>query len=149
MHLYFKGQFEGFKIKLPLQIRQCKLEPVDSEVQEFYSKLLGKVDEPIFHGGTWRLKEVSKDIGDTFENLIAYVWKLEGDLRLIVANLSRSPAQGYINFKDDVIETNDYAFSEIFSGQMFKNSGLLMTDPGLSFSLASYQAQIFDISRIE
>jgi hypothetical protein len=146
MRLYFHGQLQGFKEKMPIQIRRTKLEVVEIDIQTFYDLLLKKVNEPIFHGGNWQLKEVFKDTDNSFESLISYLWVLNGELRLVIVNLSRSDALGRICFQDDISESIEYTFSEKFTGRSFTISGLLMAHPGLSFTLEGFQAQIFDIS---
>ena len=146
MRLYFHGQLQGFKEKMPIQIRRTKLEVVEIDIQTFYDQLLKKVNEPIFHGGSWQLKEVFKDTDNSFESLISYLWVLNGELRLVIVNLSRSDALGRICFQDDISESIEYTFSEKFTGRSFTTSGLLMAHPGLSFTLEGFQAQIFDIS---
>jgi hypothetical protein len=146
MRFYFQGQFEGRKIKMPIQIRQTKLEAVDLDIQAFYSLLLAVVNEPIFHIGSWRLKEVFEDADDTFENLIAYLWKVGDELELVIINLDHIAARGRVCFQDDVSESLEYIFKEKFSGLTFNKSGLFMAHPGLSFTVDGYQAQIFNIS---
>jgi hypothetical protein len=148
MRLYFHGQLDGLKIKMPLQIRQTKSEAVDPEIRSFYDGLLTRVNEPIFHNGTWKLKEVFKDVDNSFENLIAIVWKLDQELRLVIVNLSHSGARGRVHFQDDITESGDYLFKESGNGRSFTRSGLIMAHPGLTFILAGYQAQIYDITPV-
>jgi len=148
MKLYFHGQMEGRMIKMPLQIRQTRFEAVDLEIQTFYHRLLTKVNEPVFHNGDWRLKQVMSDSDSTNDSLIAYLWKLGDELRLVTANLSRSSSRGKINFQEDIPESAEYLFKDAMTGQNFTASGKLMALPGLSFSLEGFQARIFDISKI-
>ncbi len=101
LKLYFHGQMEGKQIRLPVQIRRSKPEAIDPEIKAFYDKLLPVVNEEIFHAGTWQLKEVLPDCDSTFENLIAYTWKLGKSLRLVVVNLSQHPSGGRIYLQDD------------------------------------------------
>jgi hypothetical protein len=145
LKLYFQGQLEGKQIRMPVQIRQTRPEPVDSEIQAFYSVLMTAINEEIFHTGTWKLKEVLPDCDNAFENLIAYTWKLENSFRLIIVNLSQYPSCGRLSFQDDPPESQDYSFTDILSGQNFIQSGIVMAHPGLSIKLAGYQAQIWKI----
>jgi hypothetical protein len=146
LKLYFDGQMEGRQIRLPLQIRQAQPEPADPEIQAFYVKLLSLVDQPIFHEGTFCLKEVLPDCDDTFENLIAYTWKLGGSLRLVTVNLSQYPSCGLVSFYDSISESLDYSFSDLLSGQSFIQSGKLAAHPGLSIVLSGYLAQVWEIA---
>ena len=147
MRLYFQGQMEGKQIRLPMQIRQTRPEAVDSEIKPFYDRLLPLVNEEIFHLGTWQLKEVLPDCDNTFENLIAYTWKLKDTFRLIIVNLSQHPSCGRLSFQGDVAESQSYSFTDKLSGQGFTQPGTLLANPGLSIKLAGYQAQIWEISK--
>ncbi len=148
LKLYFHGQMEGKQIRLPVQIRQSRPEPLDPGIEILYAKLLPVVNEDIFHAGTWQLKEVFQDIDLTSENLIAYTWKLQESLRLIVTNLSQHPAYGRICLQDAVSESQDYAFTDQLSRQSFVQSGKLLAHPGLAVKLSGYQAQIYEIAPI-
>jgi hypothetical protein len=148
MKLYFNGQIEGRKLKMPLQIRQTRFEAVDPEIQAFYQGLLAKLNEPVFHNGTWWLKEVMSDSDSTNDTLIAYLWKLGEELRLVIANLSRSSSRGKISFREDTSESEEYFFTDTLTSHNFTASGKLMTHPGISFSLEGFQARIFDVLKI-
>jgi hypothetical protein len=58
MKLLHQGQLEGRKIRAPLQLRRVAEEPVDSEIQEFYTSLLNALKSDTLHYGNWRLTEV-------------------------------------------------------------------------------------------
>ncbi len=149
MKLHFHGQWEGKLLRLPLQLRQTRPEPIDQAIKSFYNQLLPAVNSPIFHEGAWRLKEAFQDIDDTAVNLICYLWKLAERLALVIVNLSDKPAECRICFEDDVEESIIYSLREKFTGEKIVQSGKLMAHPGLRFSLAGYQAQIFDIEPVE
>ena len=78
MKLYFRGQFEGRHIRMPLQIRQTADEPAEPGIRDFYERLLPIVSREIFHSGRWELKGVRPAGDGTSDNLIAYLWKYGG-----------------------------------------------------------------------
>ena len=146
LKLFFQGQLDGRQIHLPVQIRRGKLEKADPAVASFYSSLLPIINEDIYHSGTWRLKEVFKHIEDTNENLIAYLWKSDSEIRLTIVNLASKTSSGRLCFQDDVDEEIDYRLEEVFSGSSSQNNGKIMAHPGLIFKLSAGQAQIYKIS---
>jgi hypothetical protein len=149
MKMYFQGQIEGKKIRLPIQIRQTRPEMVDQNIKVFYDKLLPLVNRKEFHFGEWRLKEVFSDGLGTACNLIAYIWKLESRLFLIVVNLSPKPASGRIVFQDDVLEQSRYTLTNGTGGEKSSYTGKLMAHPGIVFHLAGFQTQLYQIEREE
>ncbi len=149
MKLYFQGQFEGRQIRLPIQIRQTRPEEIDPEIKAFYDKLLPVVNAEICHAGAWSLKQVFPDGEDTAQNLIAYSWRLDDQLKLFMVNLDSAPALGRVSFQEEVSELHDYAFVDNFSGEKSIQNGKIMAHPGLRFKLAGYQARIMDIVRAQ
>jgi hypothetical protein len=149
LKLYFHGQMEGKRIRLPVQIRQSMPDPGDTGIKAIYDKLMPVVNQDIFHTGTWKLKEVLVDLDITSENLVAFTWKLHDSLRLIIVNLSQHTSYGRIDFRDDVSESQDYAFADKLSDQSFVQSGKVMAHPGLSVKLTGYQSQIWEIEPVQ
>jgi glycosidase len=133
MRMFFEGQQDGLRIKLPLQIRQSQPEEKNEEIKNHYETLFKLTDEPILHKGTWRLKQSFKDLDDSYENLIAYVWKLGDELRLILVNLSHSPAQARICFQDDVNEAINYTLTDkLDSSNFIQILGFLFNCPAIA-----------------
>ncbi len=145
MKLYFQGQFEGRQIRLPLQIRQTRPEEVDREIKSFYEHLLPIVNEQICHSGAWQLKQITPVDQSLAENVIAYIWKLEGKTRLFVVNLGPEPAAGIIYLQEESVESRNYSVISRLGGNLEENNSNLITHPGLRFSFKGYEARIFDI----
>jgi hypothetical protein len=118
MTLFYEGQFEGRRVKLPVQLGARPPEPVEAEVQAFYRALLAEVDAPIYHEGTFNLLgSLPLSGGSHHEPLIAYTWSLGAERRLIIANLSRdSAAQGRIMLGDSALgSAKMWRFSDAFN----------------------------------
>jgi hypothetical protein len=145
LKLFFHGQTAGKQVRLPLQVRQCKPDPADPEIEAFYAQLMPRINQAIYHDGVWKLKEVLPDRDQSDANIIAHIWQKEGSCRLIAANLSQHPARGRICFENDVLESRQYTLTEVFSGQTLIRSGWQLAHPGLLVNLVGYQAQIWEI----
>jgi hypothetical protein len=148
MKLFFHGQLEGKTIRLPLQIRQSKFDPDNSEIKAFYDKLLSIIDGEIFHSGDWKLKEVGKYGGESAVNVIAQTWTKDARIFLVLVNLSNRSSQGIVHLQDQVSELQSYSLTDKISGQNSTLSGKLLAHPGLRFTLKDYECQILEISPI-
>jgi glycosidase len=144
MKLYHEGQFEGRKIKVPLQLRRVRPETPDRELEAFYDRLLSITRAEVFSRGQWELKESAPAGDDTSGNLIPYVWKSGGELRLVVINLSRDTSQGRISLSRETSAGAGYALNDELSGRRYERSGTEMA--GLHVILGGYQCHVFDIS---
>ncbi len=148
LKLFFQGQMDGRRIRLPLQLRQSRAEKLDLVVASFYSLLLKVINDDIYHSGAWRLKEVYAHIDLTNNNLVAYLWKSEGESRFTLVNLSRVSSVGRVCFQDDVDEEFNYNLEEIFGKTTSTENGKIMAHPGLIFNLSAGEARIYKIKPI-
>ena len=57
--LLHEGQFEGRRVKIPVQLGRRPLEPANGNLLGFYQRLLAAVDTPAIREGEWQLCERS------------------------------------------------------------------------------------------
>jgi hypothetical protein len=148
MKLFQRGQFEGKKIRLPVQLRRVRNEELDEEIKAFYVKLLSILEQGAFHDGAWQLKEVESFNGDSFQNLVAYTWRSPLQIKLVVINLAENPSQGRIPITHDLVGEGDYLLRDELNNQKYIRKGEDMRTVGLHVILDGYKAHIFDISLV-
>jgi hypothetical protein len=83
--LFHQGQFEGRKIKMPVQLGRWPDEPVDQRLREFYQGLMQACRDPEIRHGEWRLLETGN------ENLLSWT---RGKYTIAI-NYSDTPAAGF------------------------------------------------------
>lgn len=91
--LLHDGQFEGRRIKLPVQITREMDEPVEATVRAFYTCLMNEARRPEYARGTFALLPVTG-------KLIAYTWTMNGKVRLIIANITQESQVGAVTLTD-------------------------------------------------
>jgi hypothetical protein len=99
LRFFHDGQLEGRRIKLPVQLGREPLEPTDQQVASFYQRLLTYCDAPAFHEGQWSPLSIGRawDGNESYGNLLAWSWRHDGQLKIVVVNYSSSHAQGRIH----------------------------------------------------
>ena len=105
MHFFNDGQFEGYSTQLVVQLARAQQEEADPEVQLIYARILQIANAPEFHARGWKLLEVQDSSDHTASDLIAYMWKGEIGIKLVVVNLANATASGRIYFSDDLLQT--------------------------------------------
>jgi hypothetical protein len=135
LKLFFHGQMEGKRIRLPVQIRRSKPETVDPAVSTFYEKLLPIINEDTFHSGNWQLRDIQPHQDDSSQNLIAYTWKLENQTVLVTVNLGQDASQGIVDIKDIIMGQSNFIFYDRLKGQSFLLENSLTADAGFVLSL--------------
>ncbi len=98
MRFWQDGQWEGARLRLPVQMKRSPDEPLDRELAHFSEMLLQEVDHPVFHDGFYEICGTSGwEDNQSHQNLLAWSWSRGEDRRLVVANFSHAPAQGYVH----------------------------------------------------
>jgi len=146
MKFYLDGQFEGKKIKLPVQLGKEPQEPIIKDIQEFYSKLLLITKDEIFKSGYWELLEALPASVNNFsyQNILAWEWKLNSERRVIIINYSTQIAQcrlklNVIGYQEELV------LSDLLNDQSYLRSAEEINKIGLFIDLKPYQSHIFSI----
>lgn len=150
MRLWQRGQFQGNLIRPPVQLRRGPREPVQKDVEVFCEVLLREVGQPVFHEGHWEMCDTyGWADNQSHENLLAWRWDLREERRLIIANFSSSPAQGYVKlplkwFK----EGGQILFRDPLKGDLFLRPSTQVKKSGLYTGLESGDFHFFRIEKV-
>ncbi|RMD50205.1 MAG: glycosidase, partial [Ignavibacteria bacterium] len=113
MRFYYDGQWEGKRIKLPVQLGREPEERRIEQIVDFYDKLLSITKEDVFHEGKWIAHyPIPAGPGDeSFHNMLAWCWEYENERRLVVVNFSDSTSRCRLKlnleeYKDEFILTD-------------------------------------------
>ena len=144
VHFYYDGQFEGKRIKLPVQLGREPFEAVNSNILNFYTKLLAITSTEIFKKGEWFLLEAlaSGDGDDSYQNLLTWLWKYADDRCLVVVNYSDEIAYGRIK-----LDVNEYPeqieMADMLSEKTYIRSAAEVYRDGLFIKLDPFRSHIF------
>jgi Alpha amylase, catalytic domain len=142
--LFYEGQFEGRKIRLPVFLGRRPAELKDESLQVFYNWLLDAVDAPVFRDGQWALcKCAGWPDNSSYQNLVAWTWVKDKDRYLIVVNLSDSAAQARIQLPWEELRGKTWRLVDALSGESYDRNGDDMRDPGLYVDLKPWNYHFF------
>jgi len=137
--LFHEGQFDGRKVKLPVFLGRRPEELIDSDLRDFYQKLLKAINVPAIREGNWHLCDRSGwPDNQSYLNLVAWCWQGVGERCLIVVNLSGSGAQGRVRLPWDELKGRSWQMTDLFTGQMHERGGDEMCNPGLYVDIAPW-----------
>ena len=144
MKLFFDGQFEGKKIKLPLQLGRAPFEKVSETKKAFYTKLLKIIKDEIFVSGDWNLLKPlpAGDKNYSYNNFFAWQWIYRSSCRIIAINYSDTTSQCRLKFQvNSSIE--DIVLFDILNDQKYVRSTDEILEQGLFIELKAYNSHIF------
>lgn len=144
LRFYHDGQFEGKKIKLPVQLGREPEEQPNAGLKNFYNKLLTIVSHEIFNKGKWTLlePEPSLDSNTTFINILAWTWSFKDEKRLVVVNYSETISTCRIKL-DVRGYQEDFSIKDLLNDQSYMRSAEEVYNSGLYIELKSFQSHIF------
>lgn len=144
MRFYHDGQFEGKKIKLPVQLGRAPEEPLINGMKDFYNKLLSITSQEIFKRGKWTLLEPlsSWEGNGTFKNMLAWLWAYHYEKRVIVVNYSRllSTCRLKLDLRG---YQEEFVIKDLLNDQTYTRSAEEVFHSGLYIELKPYQSHIF------
>jgi glycosidase len=146
VRFYYNGQFEGRKIRLPVQLGREPVEKPSQQVLKFYENLLQITKSGIFKTGTWQMiNPLQADTdNNTRENILAWQWSLENELRIVVVNYSHSTSQCRLKI-DLSAGKKAVHLEDLLTKIIYNRSVNEMRDPGLFIELKGYQSHIFSV----
>jgi len=98
-HMYYDGQYEGRKIRVPVHFGRRVNETPNTAIINFYNKLQSFIQEKNFQAGEWRLlTAVSGFLKRDSRHILAWVWSSEQRHYVIVVNFTAEKATAILDF---------------------------------------------------
>lgn len=142
--LFNEGQFEGRKIKLPVQLGREPEEKINDEVKQFYLNLLNITSHNVFKFGEWKLITLLPSWIDNnfYRNMMAWEWKLKEERRVVIINYS--PSISACRMKLDISGyQEELVLTDLLNSESYTRSAEEIYHTGLYVELKPYHAHIF------
>ncbi len=144
MRFYHDGQFEGRKMKLPVQLGREPNEKINGYVKSFYEKLLNITNKDIFKKGEWQLFEAlpASDDDDTYVNILCWKWDYKNENRLVIVNYSNMLSSCRLMFELKGYPEKINLRDELNDDTYLRSTNEIATE-GLFIQLKNYRSHIF------
>jgi hypothetical protein len=139
--LWHEGQFEGWRVHVPVLLGRRPVEPVDEELRAFHLRLIETAAG--VRRGAWQLCDTSGWPDDhSHEQLLAWSWS-DGEHRtLVVINYADVPAAGRVHPPWDDLADETWRLEDQLSGEAFERDGTEASAEGLFVQLAPWGCHI-------
>lgn len=146
MKFYHDGQFEGKKIKLPVQLGRQPREKPDEDLLNYYKKVLNIASKKIFKEGEWMLLETlpAWEGNQTYKNILSWQWKHKDETKIICVNYSDTVSSCRIKF-DAEGYPEEIMLSDLLNDAVYHRSAEEIYRDGLYVELRNYQSHIFSL----
>ena len=149
MVMFHEGEFEGRKVKLPVQLTRRPCEEAASRTSAFYARLLPVIDSPVFSEGTWRLlmPRAAWHDNHTWQNFLTFWWHNPGaGTRLVVINYAPLSGQCYVDVPLETVPGSQIEFRDLMSEAAYVRDRNGLSAKGMYFDLPPYGLHIFEVS---
>jgi hypothetical protein len=146
MRFFYEGQFEGRCIKAPVQLGRWPDEPVDECLRAYYQRALHFGTSDVVRKGEWRLLAVSAAGDETFEDIVAYRWRLGDNLAVVAVNIGRAPAQAHIALGGDLGKGSAFDFEDRLTDACYHRTRADLERTGLYVRLEAGQGHLFRVT---
>src|SRR5579884_1829358 len=135
--LFHQGQFEGRKVKAPVQLCRWRDEPADAALAAFYRTLLAAAR---LCTGEWNMCDVTGwPDNASCENLLAWCWRSAEQRALIVINYSQAASQGIVHIPWSDLRGRNWTWRDPLTTERFDRSGDDMAEHGLYVARDAWQ----------
>jgi hypothetical protein len=148
MRFFFDGQFDGRRIKPPVQLGRWPEEPLDAALRAFYDRVLGFASADLLHEGEWKMLPVAAAGDRTFLDIVAYRWRGAGQLAVVAVNLGFFEAQAYLPIAEDLPPGTAFDFEDALTDARYRRTRDALESTGLYVRLEAGQAHLFFVREV-
>ncbi|MBN2364174.1 hypothetical protein JXL83_08585 [candidate division WOR-3 bacterium] len=146
MRLFFDGQFQGRKIKSPIQFTRWPEETIDTAVSDFYKNLLSLLSDDTLHSGKWTLLNAFLPDEPEFSGVFSFMWSLKECDVIAVVNNTPFHKNGFSKIERIYSSGNTITFKDVFTDKVWDREKESILSSGLYFDLEPYEYKIYRIS---
>jgi glycosidase len=145
-----QGQFEGRKKRISPHLCRAPEEPIESELNEFYQRLLAVLRQPAVREGRWQLLECAPAWKGnwTSDCFLAFGWEgLDGERLLVTVNYAPNQSQCYVGLPFPDLGHHRWRLKDHLSDATYDRDGGDLQARGLYLDEGPWKASIFSFTR--
>jgi hypothetical protein len=149
MVMFHEGQFEGRRVKLPVQLTRRPREEEAPRMKVFFAHLLNIVASAPFKEGAWRLLMPRPAWHDnyTWGNFLIFWWRHpSAGTRLVVINYAPLSGQCYVDVPLEDVSGTSIELRDLMSEAAYVRDKSGLASKGIYFDIQPYGIHIFEVS---
>jgi glycosidase len=139
--LWHEGQFEGWRVRLPVFLDRRPVETSDAQLREFHLRLVAAASG--LRHGDWHLCEASGwPDNSSYSQLLAWSWISEEGRSMIVVNYADAAASAQVHPPWSDLEGSTWRLEDLVNGEVFERDGNDIASSGLFVQLGPWQCHV-------
>lgn len=147
LRFFHEGQFEGRRVKVPVQLRRRQNETLDPGLSAFYEKFLSVLSEEVLRNGNWQMLDCVQAWQNNFSHgrMFAFWWQLGPECRMAVVNDAADPSQCHVPIPSSAPNAVTLRFKDILSDRVYDRDRADVQGKGMYFDMGGYDAHFFRV----
>jgi hypothetical protein len=146
LRFFHQGQFQGRKKRISPHLVRAPQEPVISQLDQFYRRLLEVLQQPVFRDGRWQLLEcVPAWEGNwTSDSFLAFAWEdSNGQRYLVTVNYAPNQSQCYVRLPFSDLPGSQWRLLDQLAGLVYERDCSDLQSRGLYLDTPAWNASVF------
>jgi hypothetical protein len=146
LRFFHQGQFEGRRKRISPHLGRGPVEPLDSQIQQFYDQLLAVLKLPAIRHGDWQCLDCQQawDGNWTSDCFVAFAWRSPERETLVVAvNYAANQSQCHVRLPFADLAGKKWRLQDQFSAASYDWRGDDLVGRGLYLDMAPWQSCVF------
>jgi glycosidase len=149
MKFFHEGQLQGWKTKVSPHLGRRPVEHNDPGVEHFYKHLLSIMQENDFSENQWKLLScrTAWEGNPTHENFIAFQWKSDKQMLLIVVNYAPYRGQCFVPLATEFRSGQTFHLSDLMGDERYDRDCVDLQQKGLYMDIAGWAYHVFKVEQ--
>ena len=150
LRFFHQGQFEGRTSRISPHLVRGPVETVDSDLAEFYDRLLTALRCPTVRNGEWRLLDCAAawEGNWTSDSFLGFSWTGPGGRMLVLVNYSCHQSQSYVRLPFPEIRDTRWRLRDLMGDEVYDREGSELESRGLYLDMPPWKASVYALTRI-
>jgi hypothetical protein len=144
-----EGQRSGRRLRTSNHLRRRTPEPVDVELQAFYTRLLECLRQPVVRDGQWRVRpsRPAWEGNPTWERFVAFSWESGGTRLLATVNYGPTQGQCYVDLGGAGLDGQNWRLTDLLNPTVhYERDGGDLMRRGLYLDLPPWGHHVFELT---
>jgi glycosidase len=151
LRFFQQGQFLGRKKHISAHLARGPDEPVDTDLQKFYDRLLTLLRQPLVRRGQWQLLDCAPawEGNGSWDCFLAWAWQgLDGRRLVVAVNYAPHPSQCYVRLPFTDLGSGLWRFRDQIGNFAYDRAGDDLKSRGLYLDVPAWRPHIFSLTMV-
>lgn len=147
LHFFHEGQFEGRRIRLPVQLARRHEETADPRIRTFYEALISALQSDVMKNGVWQMLEPMPAWKEnrSHERMFLFWWQRGDECRMAAVNYAADASQTYVRLPLSPAFSRSVRLRDLLSPRSHDRDADDLRTRGLYLDMPGFDVHLFAV----